>query len=95
MGIGHSAYVARHFQYRVRDVCIDSCTLSDLALTLTPIELCHLLRELRSVVESYRQFDPDKDADTDAAPRSARTATVQVQAFLKPGAGPDRTDHEG
>ncbi len=55
--------------------------LSDFALKLTPMEFRHLVKQLGDVLESYRQFDAA------GAPRSARSVTVQIQAFPKPGTG--------
>jgi predicted ArsR family transcriptional regulator len=53
-------------------------TLSDFALKLTATEFRHLLKDLLDVLESYRRFDAA------GAPRTARTVTVQIQAFPKP-----------
>lgn len=62
------------------DEWLQSWTLSDFRLRLTPAESRQLMLDLLAVIGRYRSEDDAADADAQAAP-----VIVQLQGFLRPG----------
>lgn len=61
----------------------DAESLSDYALRLTPDELHELVERIHVLVRGYRTDDPEDHSD---APADAIPVSVQMQAFVRPGA---------
>lgn len=58
--------------------------MSDRVLRLTPAEAKRLRRELRGVIERYRNDEPGANPD---APKSAERVVIQIQLFPRLQAG--------